>query len=275
MQNVFRFLFAAALCIASAAHAQPDIFLLRVYDGTQNVRGWTMSEKLDGVRGVWDGAHLRSRGGNILHAPAWFTRGFPPFALDGELWTRRGDFENITSIVRAQHSGARWRQVTYQVFEVPRQNGGLHARLAVLEDYLTLHPHAHIKIIAQHTVRDAAHLQNFLDEVTAGGGEGVVVRNPQTPYQTGRLADALKVKKHFDAECTVQNILPGNGKYAGMMGALQCKMADARVIKIGSGFSDAMRANPPAPGAVVTFKYYGVTARGVPRFPVFLRMRAK
>ena len=261
------------------AHGQkPDVFLLKTYDGTRDVAGWVMSEKLDGVRGVWNGKRLISRGGNTLHAPPWFIRDFPPFALDGELWTRRGDFENIVSIVRRKIPDARWAQVRYHVFEVPHQSGGLLERLAVLEDYLQQHPgdlNRRLKIIPQIKIDAASQLTEFLAGVTAGGGEGVVVRDPGTPYQTGRLSSALKVKNYVDAECVVQKILPGKGKYTGKMGALQCRMADGRPLKIGSGFSDKIRAQPPPVGGVITFKYYGLTQKGNPRFPVYLRTRSQ
>lgn len=261
----------AAVTVACAD--APDIFLLKTYDGTQDVQGWVMSEKLDGVRGVWDGSRLLSRGGNPLHAPAWFTRGFPPFALDGELWSARGEFENITSIVRRETPDARWRRIHYHVFEAPQQAGGLMQRLGILRDYLQTRPGTRIKIIPQITVQSASHLQDFLAEVTAGGGEGVVVRDPAMPYQTGRLASALKVKTYQDAECEVREILPGKGKYLGQMGALRCEMADGAQVNIGSGFTDAMRAAPPPVGRVITFKHYGWTGSGKPRFPVYLRER--
>lgn len=264
---------AAFAAVTAAVAAAPDIFLLKTYDGTQDVQGWVMSEKLDGVRGVWDGTRLLSRGGKPLHAPAWFTRGFPPFQLDGELWSARGDFENIASIVRRETPDARWSQIHYHIFEVPNQPGGLLRRLEILRDYLQTAPATRIKIIPQTTVESASHLQEFLAEVTAGGGEGVVVRDPATPYQTGRLASALKVKTYQDAECEVREILPGKGKYAGMMGAVRCRMADGLQVNIGSGFTDAQRANPPPIGRVITFKHYGRTAKGKPRFPVYLRDR--
>ena len=262
------------LLLSHAVYAQkPDLFLLKVYDGSQDVVGWVMSEKLDGVRGVWDGKQLISRGGNVLHAPQWFIRDFPPFALDGELWTKRANFETITSIVRRKTPDNRWMRVSYYVFEVPRQAGGLLERLAVLEDYLEKHPAERIKIIPQTRVESKSQLSGFLAEVSTGGGEGVVVRDPDVPYQTGRLSSALKVKNHQDTECVVRNILPGKGKYTGKMGSLQCEMADGSLVKIGSGFSDKMRADPPPAGSVITFKYYGLTAKGKPRFPVYLRLK--
>ena len=262
-----------ALLLPEAYAQKPDVFLLKTYDGSQDVVGWVMSEKLDGVRGVWDGRRLLSRNGQVLHAPAWFTRDFPPFALDGELWSKRADFENIVSIVRTKTPDARWEQLRYHVFEVPQQTGGLPDRLAVLRDYLRQRPSERIVIVPQIRVNAAAELTGFLAKVSADGGEGVVVRDPARPYKTGRLSSALKAKNHLDTECVVREILPGRGKYTGQMGALRCEMADGNQVNIGSGFSDALRAQPPPVGSVITFKYYGLTKKGKPRFPVYLRIR--
>ena len=50
-----------------------------------------MSEKLDGVRAYWNGENLYTRNGKHLYPPEWFTAKLPKgFALDGELWIRRG-----------------------------------------------------------------------------------------------------------------------------------------------------------------------------------------
>ncbi len=258
-----------------AQAAKPDVFLLNTYDESKNVVGWVMSEKLDGVRGVWDGRQLVTRGGNKIHAPQWFVRGLPPFALDGELWSKRGDFENIVSIVRTHKPDARWRRIGYYIFEVPNQAGGLLERLAVLDAYLAERPSAHLHVIKQTPITRANQLRGFLREVTDGGGEGVVVRNPNTAYQTGRLTSALKVKNFFDDECEVRAHLPGKGKYRGQLGAVRCAWRDGRTVNIGSGFSDAERANPPPIGARITFKYYGLSRKGNPRFPVYLRIRPR
>ncbi len=231
-----------------------------------------MSEKLDGVRARWDGRHLISRGGHVFAAPAWFTKGFPPFALDGELWSKRGDFEHIVSIVRRNKSHAGWRQLTYQIFEVPDQAGGLLARLQVLNDYLSAYPHAYLHIIAQMTCKGQQHLQKRLQQIVALGGEGLVVRNPATPYQTGRSSAALKVKKYMDTECTVTGYKPGKGKLTGLTGALLCRMKNGMLTRIGSGLDQRLRSTPPAVGKIITFKYYGLTKNGKPRHPVFLRL---
>ncbi len=52
-----------------------------------------MSEKLDGVRCLWDGKKMYTRNGNSFYPPDYFLKSLPnDLALDGELWTKRGDF---------------------------------------------------------------------------------------------------------------------------------------------------------------------------------------
>lgn len=264
---------AVTVVTAKTLADKPDLFLLKTYNNNQNVVGWVMSEKFDGVRGFWDGRQLLTRGGKALNPPAWFVANYPPFAIDGELWTKRADFENIVSIVRRKKADNRWKNISHQIFEVPNQTGGLFNRLAVLKKYLAAHPNSAIKIIKQIPIKKQTQLAVYLAKITAKGGEGVVVRNPDTPYQVGRLSSAFKLKKYLDSECLVQKILIGKGRNADRMGSILCQTKEGKNIKIGSGFSDKMRENPPLVGSEITFKYYGLTRKGKPRFPVFLRIR--
>ena len=70
---------------------------------------------------------------------------------------------------------------------------------------------------------------------------------------------------------------PGQGKYKNVMGSMLVRWLDAegnyKKFKLGSGFSDAERENPPAIGAQVSFKYYGLTNSGIPRFATYWRER--
>ncbi len=265
---VFLFCFLFALPVFSQ-----EMLLLKTWQPAQDVRGWLMSEKLDGVRAYWDGRKLISRGGKVFAAPLWFTEGFPPFAVDGELWSKRGDFENIVSIVRRKQPHSGWRQVSYQVFDVPDQAGGLPDRLKVLEKYLADQPSAYLHIIDQIPCKGEKQLQQYLNQRVSLGAEGLVVRNPVAPYQSERSSDALKVKNYSDAECTISGYKAGKGKLKGLTGALLCRMDNGDEISIGSGLNQNLRTSPPALGQVITFKYYGLTKYGKPRHPVFLRLR--
>ena len=67
----------AVLLFAPALYAAPNLILAKEYNG-QNIAGWAMSEKLDGVRAYWDGRKLISRQGHPFSPPASFTRQFHP-----------------------------------------------------------------------------------------------------------------------------------------------------------------------------------------------------
>ena len=265
-------------------HAKkPNLFLLKLYTDDANVSGWYMSEKLDGVRAYWDGEHLVSRNGNIFEAPAFFTKEFPKFKLDGELWSRRASFDEISSIVRTGEAKAtqpkesqgcaasaapnKWQQLTYNIFEVPEAKGNLLQRLSNVKET------SYLKLIKQIKVKDKANLKSFLKSVEEKGGEGVVVRDGSLPYYTGRDKNALKVKSYQDTECKIVGYNEGKGKYKDKLGSLNCKLKDGKIIKIGSGLSNALRDEPPKINSIITFKYYGLTSKGNPRFPIYLRER--
>lgn len=262
--NRFLFLFIPFLLLAD----KPDLLLLKTYKD-QNITGWVMSEKLDGIRAYWNGKHLISRRGKIIHAPKWFTKNYPPFEVDGELWTKRGDFENISSIVRDKVPGQEWEKVKHCIFEVPHAKGSLFERLSKVKPY----ENEVIRIIPQIKVENKEHLENFLKEIEAKGGEGVVVRDPNSPYIDKRTSKALKVKTFHDAECEVIGYAKGKGKYKDVIGAIQCQLEDGTRFKIGTGLSDRLRAKPPKIGKMITFKYQKFTKYGKPRFPVFMRVR--
>jgi DNA ligase-1 len=71
-----------------------SVMLAQSYDPEKNdPTGWLMSEKLDGVRCYWNGSAMYTRNGNLFYPPDWFKQELPnDMALDGELWTKRGDF---------------------------------------------------------------------------------------------------------------------------------------------------------------------------------------
>lgn len=279
---------SSAVAVADK-NAKFKLLKLSEYKG-QNVGGWLASEKLDGVRAYWDGRNLLSRNGKILAVPEGWSAHFPPFALDGELYTARSEFEKIQSIVMDKTlNEAAWSEVKFYVFDVPEADGGLLERLSELEKFIAKNPQAgqNLKIIKQVKVKDNAEFEAFAKHIIAKGGEGAVVREPNVPYERKRSKNALKYKKFKDAECEVTAINAGAGKYAGLMGSVTCKAIgneglnsgsgekakDGVKFKVGSGFSDRDRANPPKIGSIITYKYQNLTAKGLPRFPVFLRVR--
>ena len=243
------------------------------YTGQEDVTGWYMSEKLDGIRGYWTGTRLVTRKGRPIHAPKWFLAHFPPFALDGELWRKRNDFNFVQKTVMDHTPSGQWRQISYNIFEVPDAPGDFPVRLEKAMNWFKTHPCGHVRIIKQHVCRGPAALADFLHEVESRGGEGVMVKNPHSPYEPGRTSEILKVKYYQDMEGVVTGHNPGKGKFKNMMGSLTIRLANSTMFRLGSGFTVADRKNPPPVGAVVTFRYRGMTANGIPRFASFLRVR--
>jgi DNA ligase 1 len=257
-----------------AAAELPGLAHGEVYRAGVDPAGYWVSEKLDGVRAVWDGRQLRFRSGRPIAAPEWFTRGFPARALDGELWIGRGQFERLSGVVRKEAPDAReWRQVRYLLFELPGAEGSFSERIAVLNQIVAEAGLPQLQAVEQFRVGDQKSLMRKFDEVVRGGGEGLMLHRADAPYRAGRSDDLLKLKPWDDAEAVVVAHLPGSGKYAGQLGALLVELPDGRCLRIGSGFSDSQRAHPPALGSTITFRYRGQTSQGQPRFATFLRQR--
>lgn len=115
----------------------PDILLAHVYHEGLDVREYLVSEKLDSIRAIWNGQQLISRQGNPIHAPIWFTQGFPKHALDGELWIARGEFELLSATVRQfKANEAAWGRVRYYVFELPNAKGTFTERSKQIEQLI-------------------------------------------------------------------------------------------------------------------------------------------
>ena len=266
-------LLAACALLAGAAQAQAaDFALATKYGGGVNLDDYWVSEKFDGVRARWDGTRLISRGGNAFAAPAWFTDGFPATPLDGELWVGRGRFAETVSIVTRATPHEGWRKVRYRVFDLPSAKT-FERRLRELRAVVAAAASPYLALVRQHKVRDHAALMAKLDAVTDAGGEGLMLRRARSRYRGGRSADLLKLKKFDDAEARVVAHNPGKGKFAGVMGSITVEADDGTRFKIGSGFTDAQRRDPPPPGSRVTFRHHGHTVNGLPRFPVFWRVR--
>jgi DNA ligase-1 len=263
----------------SAAEAGPPLMLAKVYHAGISLQDYWVSEKLDGVRGYWDGEKLLTRGGERIAAPAWFTAGWPKVPMDGELWAGRGQFVKAVSTVRQQTSDdAAWRAMRFMVFDLPAQGGPFTERIPALNGLVSQIDQPWVKAVAQFKLSNHQALQSLLTKTVKRGGEGLMLHRGASLYKAQRNDDLLKLKTHEDSEARVVAHIPGKGKYAGKLGALLVEMpaADgkpAQRFKLGTGFSDAQRLDPPAIGTLVTYRFRGLNNSGIPRFASFMRVR--
>ncbi len=248
--------------------------LAGVYRPGTPLEGYWLSEKYDGLRAYWDGQRLRTRGGDALVTPTWFTAGWPTEPLDGELWAGRGRFEEALSTVRQQTpNDEAWRRIRFMVFDVPAHTGPFTDRIAAYHGLVSRIDQPWVRAVPQERVANHAALMTKLDRMVKDGGEGLMLHRGDAPYRAVRNDDLLKVKTHEDAEARVVGHFPGQGRHTGRLGALQVETPEGVRFRLGTGFTDAQREHPPALGEWVTYRYRGVSAKGVPRFASFLRAR--
>lgn len=268
-----------ALATATAALPRPaeaalPLLLAQDTDGDIDPTGWLISEKYDGVRALWDGQRLRFRSGVTVAAPAWFLARLPKTPLDGELWLGRGRFDSLSGLVRrAEPNDAGWRELHYMLFELPGAPGRFADRADELVRLAAAARWPQLRAVPQTAVGSRQALRDRLDAVVRAGGEGLMLHRDDAPYLTGRSRALLKLKPQQDADAIVVAHLPGQGRHAGRLGALRLRRDDGTEFRLGTGFSDAQRDDPPPLGSTVTFTYRGLTPQGVPRFASFLRMR--
>lgn len=123
-------------------------------------------------------------------------------------------------------------------------------------------------------------LEKISKEFVEAGFEGAVARRSDIPVQNKRSKILLKVKSFIDDEAEVIGAaeLQQEGKGAGILGAIKCRLKSGVEFEIGSGFSAEERESlwksiDKHIGQFVNFKMFELTNDGVPRFPVFRYFR--
>ena len=268
------FLLVTSITGISAEKKIPELQLANRYHDQIDITNYWVSEKFDGVRGYWDGTQMMSRQGNIIQTPLWFVDVLPKTPLDGELWLGRGQFDRLSGIVRSHHVEEEdWRLIKYLIFDLPASEQTFDLRVEKIKLIVKQVNRSHIQSVVQFKLDDHVVLLETLDRIVKNKGEGLMLHRGASHYQSNRSDDLLKLKKSSDAEATVIEHYGGQGKYTGLLGSMLVETDDQRRFKLGTGFSDLERANPPPIGSIITYRYFGLTNKGTPRFASFLRIR--
>jgi ATP-dependent DNA ligase len=93
------------------------------------------------------------------------------------------------------------------------------------------------------TPEGQAAFRQFNIDALAAGYEGIMVKDPRSPYRCKRTAAWLKIKPTISVSLEVVDLEEGKaeGKRAGMLGALVCEGHEAGKdirVNVGSGFTD-------------------------------------
>lgn len=117
-----------------------------------------------------------------------------------------------------------------------------------------------------------------LDAVLQAGFEGLVLKRKSSRYVNSRSPSWVKVKPQETAEAKVIGFKPGQGSFAGMIGAIEFEMLDTGAKSRCSGFDMALRREITANqdqwlGQIIEIKHHGIGKEGKPRHPQYLRRR--
>lgn len=257
---------------------------------------------------------LWSRYAKPIHAPDWFLDQLPEIPLDGELYLGPGEFQEVMSVVKQHNPDDRWHNVQYAVFDSPPdmhmfmpgkinnpncklilpdlrekyQRIGANAlpfykMLSKLDKWVD-GPNVYVlqqTKIDNRTPQALKFLETYLNIVTDGGGEGLILRKPESVWFPKRSNELLKIKKLLDSEATVVGYTWGKGKLEGLMGAAIVKWNNGKTFEL-SGFTNLEREmvnnKGQEPGAIVqgtwntkfpigstiTFRYTEVSKDGIP-----------
>ena len=251
-----------------------------IWDGgvTRGMRAdsvpWANTTKDKSIRyssGLW------TRYGKVISAPKWWLDQLPNVPLDGELWCGLDDRQGLASAVK-KHTpiDGQWEKVKYMVFDSPDPSMWLKPRtISNQHCNITIPNHAlawykdhggkpglgldvHRMLQANDVVQLATQvllpmvtsevdiaISEMLTRVVSKGGEGLMFRNPRTPWIPERTYDLLKYKPFDDCEVTVIGFSWGKetdkgSRNLGRMGALNVRDNTGHEFLV-AGYNDAER----------------------------------
>jgi len=199
-------------------------------------------------------------------------------ALDGELYNHyyHDKFEKLTHFIRQVTPTAGCEIVQYHVYDAVMP-GTFRERFAYLEEVLGSGDHGPVKLVETREVFSEEELMLAFEDFLAQGYEGAIARNADGLYVNKRSYDLLKIKQFLDAEFEVTGVEEGTGKMQGH-GIFVCKAANgslfrAKMTGVHSELRKYFEHASDYVGKQLTVKYQGLSAYGIPRFPVALRIR--
>ncbi|GAA6136178.1 DNA ligase [Oceaniserpentilla sp. 4NH20-0058] len=250
------------------------LILAKTFKSSMQHEAYWVSEKLDGIRCYWSGEQLYTRNGNPIHAPTWFIKQLPQTPLDGELWAGRGEYQTVAqTVLDKTPNDKQWREIQFQVFDLPHNKAPFEQRQKTLKSILEDSLRPNVVWVEQTQLRSLAAINKALESVVKNGGEGLMLRPVRSLYEAGRSNNLLKLKPRYDSEARVIAYQAGRGKFENMMGAIWVELSNGKMFKIGSGFSELERKEPPPIGSRVTFSHQGFTEKGLPRFATYERIK--
>ena len=195
--------------------------------------------------------------------------------LDGEAYNHayKDKFEELTHFIRQSKPEAGCEIVEYHIYDIADNERAFMTRNLTLEALKLKRPLVHVDT---RRVESEDELMVAFEDYLALGYEGAMARNMTGKYVNKRSADLQKIKQFSDSEYLCLDVEEGRGKLAGHA-IFVCKTPEGKFFRAKmKGNQDELKKYWKDPtlvvGKQVTVKYQGISAYGIPRFPVALRI---
>lgn len=272
--------------------------------------GWLASEKYDGYRARWMGKNQEkdekiflSRAMNIFNAHEFFILAMPDENLDGELWVGRENFQMMGVVRKKIPILEEWKHVQYIVYDLPDMKKPFSERIEALRKIVRENKERWDKLVStlpkefqiecplkmakQTLIESEEQMKKLYKGILDKGGEGIMIKDPDSFYEDKRSNKMLKVKPDFEEEALIVDFKLGKGKNKGRLGSFICapltnmdtyhlRDKDPNHEYSISGMDDSVRNDYEEThpiGTVVSIIHSGKTDGGKPRFARYVRKR--
>lgn len=158
-----------------------------------------------------------------------------------------------------------------------------HGRREWLHEIFSNHEYKYFELLPiLYCGRDTSKITEILEEQVARGEEGIMINDWYGSYEFKRTNNLLKVKKMQTLDLEIIDFEEGEGRLAGTLGAILVRYKNGNVVKVGSGFSDQLRAEiwrnrTSYYGVICEVQYFEETTNADGgeslRFPIFKDFR--
>lgn len=202
---------------------------------------------------------------------------------DGELYKHGMELEDILSLSQSTKNRKDTSILQYHVYDFPRiasfvEKDPFTFRLKSFEERMESLDSDNIIGVPTIKLNSFKEIDEYHTSLIDDGYEGAIIRNPIAPYENKRSKNLLKFKKFKDAEFPIVGIEEGRGKLENHVGAFVCQMPDGRTFsaKLSGEISELSKyLDDPnlSIGKMLNIKFFAYTKKGIPRFPVGIRIR--
>jgi DNA ligase-1 len=242
---------------------------------------YDLQPKLDGVRAMYnyEKGFITRMGKKITSVPHLENHNISARTwLDGELYTRKMTFEELSGCVRRSTPSENCKVLHFHVFDcylLDNPDATWRERLKYLE---TLQWVNGFELVPTLRNVHGTKVDPMVDEYMKYGYEGVIARNPDGVYCLNeRSASLIKHKRFQDQEYLIVGAQEGKGRDVGTI-IWECTTQEGDRFTVRPEGTQEYRRELWANwkehvGKKLTVRYQELTRTGVPRFPVGVALR--